>query len=167
MILHIRWYHWWQWYNKTKCYTCFITLCNTKVSAFLMNWRYHNLILNWCVKMILPTDTWGYFYSVSSRDYFVNASSQWKMTLQCNVISHWLGAFTNEPNPSLSTYGDEMPHDSLPFDQLCVTVESHFRWSIVGLSLMDGFLLDVVIYSAVVLSNIIVFPIWVMCFLSK
>ena len=103
MILHIRWYHWWQWYNKTKCYTCFITLCNTKVSAFLMNWRYHNLILNWCVKMILPTDTWGYFYSVSSRDYFVNASSQWKMTLQCNVISHWLGAFTKWTQ-SISVY---------------------------------------------------------------
>ena len=27
------------------------------------------------------------------RDCFVNAPSQWKMTLQCNVISHWLGAY--------------------------------------------------------------------------
>ena len=29
-----------------------------------------------------------------SRDHFVNASSQWEMTLHCNVISHWLGAYT-------------------------------------------------------------------------
>ena len=29
-----------------------------------------------------------------SRDYFVNAPSQWEMTLQCNIISHWLGAYT-------------------------------------------------------------------------
>ena len=27
-------------------------------------------------------------------DRFVNMPSQWEMTLQCNVISHWLGAFT-------------------------------------------------------------------------
>ena len=28
------------------------------------------------------------------RDYFVNVPSQWETTLQCNVVSHWLGAFT-------------------------------------------------------------------------
>ena len=29
-----------------------------------------------------------------SSGHFVNAPSQWEMTLQCNVISHWLGVFT-------------------------------------------------------------------------
>ena len=29
-----------------------------------------------------------------SRDHFVYAPSQWETTLQCNVVSHWLGAFT-------------------------------------------------------------------------
>ena len=33
------------------------------------------------------------FYQIY-RDYFVNAPSQWGMTLHCNVFSHWLGAFT-------------------------------------------------------------------------
>ena len=28
------------------------------------------------------------------RDYFYECPDQWEMTLQCNVISHWLGAFT-------------------------------------------------------------------------
>ena len=28
------------------------------------------------------------------RDHFVHAPSQWEMTLQCNIISHWLGAYT-------------------------------------------------------------------------
>ena len=26
--------------------------------------------------------------------HFVSAPSQWKMTLQCNVVSHWLAAYT-------------------------------------------------------------------------
>ena len=29
-----------------------------------------------------------------TRDHFVNVSSQWETTLQCNVVSHWLGAYT-------------------------------------------------------------------------
>ena len=28
------------------------------------------------------------------RNHFVYAPSQWETTLQCNVVSHWLGAFT-------------------------------------------------------------------------
>ena len=28
------------------------------------------------------------------RDLFVHAPSQWETTLQCNVVSHWLGSFT-------------------------------------------------------------------------
>ena len=31
---------------------------------------------------------------VHSRDHFVYAPSQWETTLQCNVVSHWLGALT-------------------------------------------------------------------------
>ena len=28
------------------------------------------------------------------REHFVDASSQWETTLHCNVVSHWLGAYT-------------------------------------------------------------------------
>ena len=28
------------------------------------------------------------------REHFVHAPSQWETTLQCNVVSHWLSAFT-------------------------------------------------------------------------
>ena len=28
------------------------------------------------------------------RDYFAYAPSQWETTLHCNVVSHWLGAYT-------------------------------------------------------------------------
>ena len=31
------------------------------------------------------------------RDHFVNAHIQWDITLQCNIVSHWLWAFTNDP----------------------------------------------------------------------
>ena len=30
----------------------------------------------------------------SSRDHFVYVPSQWEATLQCNVVSHWLGTYT-------------------------------------------------------------------------
>ena len=33
-------------------------------------------------------------YNSKLRDSFVYASSLWEMTLQCNVVSHWLGAST-------------------------------------------------------------------------
>ena len=29
-----------------------------------------------------------------SRDHFVNVPSQWETMLQCNIVSHWLGAYT-------------------------------------------------------------------------
>ena len=31
---------------------------------------------------------------ITIRDHFVYASSQWETTLQCNVVSHWLDAYT-------------------------------------------------------------------------
>ena len=37
-------------------------------------------------------------------DHFVDAPSLWETTLQCNVVSHWLGAFTKwSLNPSYFT----------------------------------------------------------------
>ena len=32
--------------------------------------------------------------TLGNKDRFVNAPSQWEVTLHCNVVSHWLGAFT-------------------------------------------------------------------------
>ena len=40
------------------------------------------------------------------RDHFVHAPSQWEMTLQYNVVSHWLGAFTKW---SLTVAGNKSP----------------------------------------------------------
>ena len=31
------------------------------------------------------------------KDQFVSESSQWEMTLHCNAVYHWLGAYTNDP----------------------------------------------------------------------
>ena len=35
------------------------------------------------------------------RDYFVYAPNQWETTLQCNIVSHWLGAYTKRSLPGL------------------------------------------------------------------
>ena len=37
-----------------------------------------------------------------SRDHFVYAPSHWETSLQCNVVSHWLGAYTKWSLGSLS-----------------------------------------------------------------
>ena len=46
---------------------------------------------------------WIVYWSIKSvqspedkvrRDQFVNAPSQWEMTLHCNIISYWLGTYT-------------------------------------------------------------------------
>ena len=41
---------------------------------------------------------WLFFYSIRRgcihRDHFVYAFSQWETTLQCNIVSHWLGPYT-------------------------------------------------------------------------
>ena len=42
------------------------------------------------VTMLLTTQN----KQVLSRDHFAYAPSQWKMTLHCNIDSHWLGAYT-------------------------------------------------------------------------
>ena len=33
-------------------------------------------------------------FSLCYRDHFVYARSKWETTLHCNVVSHWLGAYT-------------------------------------------------------------------------
>ena len=43
------------------------------------------------VLVVLVLDRYSH---VTSRDHFVNAPSQWEMTLHCNLVSHWLGAYT-------------------------------------------------------------------------
>ena len=45
-------------------------------------WDQHHLRSTW----------WGTHPLI--QNHFVNAPSQWETTLQCNVVSHWLGAFT-------------------------------------------------------------------------
>ena len=34
------------------------------------------------------------FFQRYDKDHFLYAHSQWEMTLQCNIVSHWLGAHT-------------------------------------------------------------------------
>ena len=44
------------------------------------------------------------------RDAFVNVPSQWEMALHCNVVSHWLGAFTKGSLQSVHKH--DYLHDS-------------------------------------------------------
>ena len=57
-----------------------------------MSWRHHVRHFSWRCN-----DTSIVFVMIGSdygRDDFVYAASQWETTLHCNVVSHWLGAYT-------------------------------------------------------------------------
>ena len=58
----------------------------TKMTAY-----YHH---NWSEFRIMVRPITVPYISRVHRDHFVYAPSQWEMTLPCNVISHWLGAYT-------------------------------------------------------------------------
>ena len=55
-------------------------------------------ILQSCIKPSISTamglSCWLKSSGRNIRDHFVNAFSQWEMTLHCNVVSHWLEAYT-------------------------------------------------------------------------
>ena len=52
----------------------------------------------WCWTSCCVTQSWADHCIAHTcqtyRDHFVYAPSQWEATLQCNVVSHWLGACT-------------------------------------------------------------------------
>ena len=49
------------------------------------------------------------------RDHFVCVPSQWETTLQCNVVSHWLDAFTTLPwrHNGPNSISNHQPYDCL------------------------------------------------------
>ena len=56
--------------------------------------------LDWQQRWIIPCKHWPIVHNVSKHslcptnwDDCVYAPSQWETTLQCNVVSHWLGAY--------------------------------------------------------------------------
>ena len=62
-------------------------------------------------------------YQVYTKDHFVYAPSQWETTLQCNVVSHWLGAYTEW---SLWYYLNLNPHDKI-YGELSLQVNQKFN----------------------------------------
>ena len=55
------------------------------------------------------------FSTLVMRDYSVYVLSQWEMVLQCNTISHWLGACTELINVSLRDWRPDPKAQHLPF----------------------------------------------------
>ena len=65
---------------------------------FELVWKYHQELYQCTISdkyfRVLVKDSQGLGVILHSRIVFVHAPHQWEMTLQCNVISHWLGAYT-------------------------------------------------------------------------
>ena len=64
--------------------------------CFICGWKQikKNYILVFVNGTVLFRHFWPIILYKTYRDHLVNAPSQWETTLQCNVVSHWLGAFT-------------------------------------------------------------------------
>ena len=76
------------------------------------------------------------------RNNFVYAPSQWETTLPCNVVSHWLGAFTIWSLPSSVMHMKSLGLNSLAPERYSCTCKfvkfqtyikerylSHFKWN--------------------------------------
>ena len=61
-------------------------------------------MMTWCTSHISITGPW-WVKAAFCRDHFVYAPSQWEMMLQCNIVSHWLGACTKWSQSWLSCWG--------------------------------------------------------------
>ena len=66
-------------------------------------------------------------WDLKGRDHCVHAPSQWETTLHCNVVSHWLSAYTKMvPGPcysksscQISKWAPEFLHAWYWMDQIC------------------------------------------------
>ena len=58
--------------------------------------------------------------ATSIRDHFVNAPSQWEMTLHCNSVSQWTGAFTKWSQSIV------LPNDDMASYWVCIQMQSRF-----------------------------------------
>ena len=63
-------------------------------------WSYHRFLYNW------------------SRDHFVYAPSQCETILHCNVVSHWLGAYTKWSLLKSYAWKDDIYIEIIPLMQL-------------------------------------------------
>ena len=73
------------------------------IPPLLMNWGYHTLTLSnpydvflYIFHRVLWLHSWA-ITLLMGREHFVYTPSQCEMMLQCNIVSHWLGAHTKWP----------------------------------------------------------------------
>ena len=75
------------------------------------------------------------------RDHFVNAPSQWETMLQCNVISHWLGACTKWSLLTVHTknYAHELNYVVFGCDLVLVNLPISFSVISLALRTLHGY----------------------------
>ena len=61
---------------------------------YVYNISFHLHLMTYFLVPACFSTQWWRNIQTTYRDHFVYAPNQWETTLQCNVVSHWLGAFT-------------------------------------------------------------------------
>ena len=101
--MHAQWYFL-QWITRN----CISKISQIWINSFFVFSVYQrHLFLHIDVMPLVLQPTLLYFHMMSPlQDHFAYAPSQWKRTLHCNVVSHWLGAYAKL---SLPLDGKMMP----------------------------------------------------------
>ena len=89
-----------------KCFgwAAFIAKCWTDCWVFLLEVLCSDNILWGHIKQLFTKQA-------TSKDNLVHAPSQWETTLQCDVISHWLGVWREWSLYELAALHSRRPHD--------------------------------------------------------
>ena len=73
--------------NWIHYFPCLLICCSIRLSGI----SFYDSIRRWSEAVLF---WWQWVKFLSIRDHFVYAANQWEATLQCNVVSHWLGTYT-------------------------------------------------------------------------
>ena len=94
------------------------------------------------VVLVTPLKLLWLTYDISYRDHSVYAPNQWEMALQCNAVSHWLGAYTEW---SHSVYAPSQWETALQCNTVSHWLGPYTEWSLhlpcSGLFLVTAFCL--------------------------
>ena len=94
LLYNLIWKVYWNMWIVMMLTLMYVTGGNVVVETWELSW-----CQLWSAQMIaevmpLVTTKLASLQLLVFRDHFVHAPSQWETALQCNIVSHWLGAYS-------------------------------------------------------------------------
>ena len=86
------------------------------------------------MEAVMFQNVYGYHGVYIIRDHLVYAHSQWEVTLQCNVASHWLGTCIHKMIPVSCTYLLWTHEEYMVTDEIYIMLYKRITWGVILLS---------------------------------